>query len=53
MSRAQVGEVKHLVSAVDPQAFVTIGISHRAMGGKGFTPLEAPPPEAPQELEKA
>jgi uncharacterized membrane-anchored protein YitT (DUF2179 family) len=47
MSRAQVGEVKFLVSAVDPQAFVTISVGHRAMGGKGFTPLEIPPGEAP------
>ncbi len=42
MSRSQVGEVKHLVSVVDPNAFVTIGMSHRAMGGRGFDPLEAP-----------
>jgi uncharacterized membrane-anchored protein YitT (DUF2179 family) len=42
MSRAQVGEVKHLVSSVDPRAFVTISVGHRAMGGQGFAPLEAP-----------
>lgn len=40
MSRSQVGEVKRLVSSVDPQAFVTISIGHRAMGGRGFDPLE-------------
>ncbi len=39
MSRSQVGEVKRLVSTVDPQAFVTISIGHRAMGGQGFDPL--------------
>ncbi len=40
MSRPQVSEVKRVVSAVDPDAFVTIGVSHRAMG-KGFMPLHA------------
>lgn len=40
MSRSQVGEVKRLVSAVDPRAFITIGIGHQAMGGRGFEPLE-------------
>lgn len=38
VSRPQVSEVKRIVSQVDPDAFVTIGISHQAMG-KGFTPL--------------
>lgn len=47
MSRAQVGEVKRLVEAVDPQAFVTISVGHRAMGGKGFAPLEALAQESP------
>ena len=39
MSRPQVSEVKRVVSEVDPDAFVTIGVSHQAMG-KGFIPLQ-------------
>lgn len=39
MSRPQVSEVKRVVAEVDPRAFVTIGVSHQAMG-KGFTPLQ-------------
>ena len=38
MSRPQVSEVKRIVAEVDPTAFVTIGVSHQAMG-KGFSPL--------------
>ena len=38
ISRPQVSEVKRVVSQIDPDAFVTIGVSHQAMG-KGFTPL--------------
>lgn len=38
MSRPQVSEVKRVVSEVDADAFVTIGVSHQAMG-KGFIPL--------------
>ncbi len=38
ISRSQMGEVKDLVAAVDSHAFVTIGISHQAMG-HGFSPL--------------
>lgn len=38
VSRPQVSDVKRVVSQIDPDAFVTIGISHQAMG-KGFTPL--------------
>lgn len=40
MTRPQVAEVKQLIARVDPQAFVTIGVSHEAMGA-GFTPLPA------------
>ena len=36
--RPQVNEVKETVAAVDPEAFLTIGISHQALG-KGFAPL--------------
>ncbi len=36
--RPQVSEVKQIVARVDPRAFLTIGISHQAMGS-GFTPL--------------
>lgn len=39
MSRAQVADVKRLVAEVDPNAFVTIGVSHQAMG-KGFRALQ-------------
>jgi uncharacterized membrane-anchored protein YitT (DUF2179 family) len=40
ITRPQVGEMKQLVAKVDPQAFVTIGVSHEAMGA-GFTPMPA------------
>jgi uncharacterized membrane-anchored protein YitT (DUF2179 family) len=38
INRSQMADVKRLVAKVDPQAFVTIGVSHRALG-KGFSPL--------------
>lgn len=38
VTRPQVGEVKQAVARVDPEAFVTIGVSHEAMGA-GFTPM--------------
>ena len=38
ITRPQVGEMKQLVARVDPNAFVTIGVSHEAMGA-GFTPM--------------
>ena len=38
VTRPQVGEMKQLVARADPQAFVTIGVSHEAMGA-GFTPM--------------
>ena len=37
--RSQMGRIKAEVQAVDSDAFVTIGISHKAMG-VGFTPLK-------------
>jgi uncharacterized membrane-anchored protein YitT (DUF2179 family) len=40
VTRPQVGEMKQLVARADPQAFVTIGVSHEAMGA-GFTPMPA------------
>lgn len=40
VTRPQVGEVKQLVAKADPHAFVTIGVSHEAMGA-GFTPMPA------------
>lgn len=38
ITRPQVNELKHVVAEVDKEAFVTIGVSHEAMGS-GFTPL--------------
>ena len=38
VTRPQVGQVKQLVAQTDPEAFVTIGVSHEAMGA-GFTPM--------------
>jgi len=38
VSRPQVNDLKRVVTAVDPHAFITIGISHDAMG-YGFTPM--------------
>ncbi len=40
VTRPQVGEVKQAVARIDPEAFVTIGVSHEAMGA-GFTPMQA------------
>lgn len=40
VTRPQVGQVKKVVAQADPQAFVTIGVSHEAMGA-GFTPMPA------------
>lgn len=39
VGRPQVNELKRVVSAVDPVAFLTIGVSHQAYGGN-FQPLE-------------
>ncbi|HRQ42296.1 MAG TPA: YitT family protein [Chloroflexota bacterium] len=38
VTRPQVNELKEVVAEVDREAFVTIGVSHEAMGS-GFTPL--------------
>ena len=38
MSRPQVGDVKRIVAEIDPEAFITIGVSQLAMG-YGFKPL--------------
>ena len=38
--RSQVDELKYTVAQTDPKAFVTIGVSHDAMGA-GFSPLKA------------
>ncbi len=40
VTRPQVGQVKQLVARADPAAFLTIGVSHEAMGA-GFTPMRA------------
>ena len=40
ITRPQVGLVKQVVARADPDAFVTIGVSHEAMGA-GFTPMPA------------
>ena len=40
ITRPQVAQMKRLVAKVDPHAFVTIGVSHEAMGA-GFTPMPA------------
>ena len=39
--RPQVNQVKRLVANIDPYAFLTIGLSHQALG-KGFVPFRAP-----------
>ena len=44
ITRPQVGQVKQLVAQTDPDAFVTIGVSHEAMGA-GFTPMPASTPK--------
>jgi uncharacterized membrane-anchored protein YitT (DUF2179 family) len=41
ISRPQVVELKRIVAVVDATAFVTIGLSHQALGS-GFNPLKAP-----------
>jgi uncharacterized membrane-anchored protein YitT (DUF2179 family) len=38
MARSQVADVKSVVAEIDPEAFLTIGVSNRAMG-KGFSAL--------------
>ncbi|MCA9930829.1 MAG: YitT family protein [Anaerolineales bacterium] len=38
VSRPQVNDLKRVVTAVDPRAFITIGVSHEALG-YGFTPI--------------
>lgn len=38
VTRPQVSQMKQVVARVDPEAFVTIGVSHEAMGA-GFTPM--------------
>lgn len=39
MSRSQMSDVKVAVATADPEAFVTIGVSHFALGA-GFSPLK-------------
>ncbi len=36
--RTQVDDIKHVIAQTDSQAFVTVGVSHDALGS-GFTPL--------------
>jgi uncharacterized membrane-anchored protein YitT (DUF2179 family) len=36
--RSQVNELRRVVAEVDPEAFVTIGVGHQALG-QGFLPL--------------
>ncbi|MCB9418660.1 MAG: YitT family protein [Ardenticatenaceae bacterium] len=38
MARSQVADVKNVVAEIDPEAFLTIGVSNRALG-KGFSAL--------------
>jgi uncharacterized membrane-anchored protein YitT (DUF2179 family) len=38
VTRPQVSELKQIIAEVDKEAFVTIGISHEALGS-GFTPM--------------
>ncbi len=40
MARSQVVDVKNVVAEIDPEAFLTIGVSNRAMG-KGFSALDS------------
>jgi uncharacterized membrane-anchored protein YitT (DUF2179 family) len=40
LARSQVTDVKQVVAATDPEAFLTIGVSNRAMG-KGFSALRS------------
>lgn len=37
--RSQVVDLKNTIADADPEAFVTIGLSHHALG-QGFTPLK-------------
>jgi uncharacterized membrane-anchored protein YitT (DUF2179 family) len=37
--RPQVSDLKRTVAEIDPQAFVTIGVAHQALG-EGFVPLK-------------
>lgn len=37
--RPQVNDLKRIVAAIDPKAFVTIGVAHQALGA-GFIPLK-------------
>jgi len=37
--RPQVSDIKRIVAEIDPQAFVTIGVAHQALGA-GFIPLK-------------
>lgn len=37
--RPQVNDLKHVVAAIDPEAFLTIGVAHQALG-YGFQPLK-------------
>lgn len=37
--RPQVNDLKRIISQLDPNAFVTIGGTHQALGG-GFIPLK-------------
>ncbi len=39
LSRSQVTDIKQVVAEVDPEAFLTIGVSNRALG-KGFSALK-------------
>jgi uncharacterized membrane-anchored protein YitT (DUF2179 family) len=40
--RPQVNDVKRILAEVDPDAFLTIGVAHQAMGGRGFLRLKRP-----------
>lgn len=44
ITRPQVNELKQVVARIDPEAFVTIGVSHEAMGA-GFAPMPANLPQ--------
>ncbi|QAR34407.1 YitT family protein [Geovibrio thiophilus] len=40
--RSQVSDLKFLVAAIDPKAFLVIGTAQQAWGGTGFTHLKSP-----------
>lgn len=40
--RSQVSDLKYLVSAIDPKAFLVIGTAQQAWGGTGFSHLKSP-----------